>query len=357
MRSNVAWSRRTSVLLLAVVLTGAAFTPSAAARSRHTSSTAMASTASMHRHLLRIGNAGYAMRDRHMALTMHAQFRRLRHAPYVLGSGRYVFAAALTQNSQQLGTLRDEATGETSTVGPPPGCAGPTGPLPTGPELMGGPWLLVDCSDTQINKIELYNLANATWTSVTPAASVQTYCASASMSQCTPVAVGADWIEFDETCYHCGDTYVFQNIRTGEVVHGSNSTNYVNDLNSPSLTKPVCRPLRVPRAGSLVFDGPFAISVGRDSDLLERCGKTWRQRIGPVALPTEDPHAIVWQAEGDSSRSSDQLFGIRLPSLRRFVLDLPAAAGSTTQVLLTGHGLFVVAGDSDRLWMSDGPGI
>jgi hypothetical protein len=284
---------------------------------------------------------------------LYPHFRRLGRAAYVLGSGRHVFWAALVDDSSRLGTLLDEATGRSSVLAPPPGCAGPTGPLPVGPELMGGPWLLVDCADAQSDEVELYDLAARKWTAVTPNATVLQFCDAAPMSTCLPVAVGADWIEFDETCYHCGNTYVFQDVHTGARRQEPSTPDSILNLNSPSLTEPVCAPLRVPRTGSLIFDGLFAVAEEHRGDVLERCGTTLAESIGPVLLAAvDDPHAIAWQSESDATRNVDRVQGVFLPTLRRFVLMIPRVVGPIGQMLLTASGLFVLAGTSDELWTS-----
>jgi hypothetical protein len=172
-------------------------------------------------------------------------------AAYVLADGSYSFAASQNQASGTLGTLRNDQTGASTTVSAPPGCTGPTGLLPTGQQLIGGPWLAVDCSDAHSSVVDLYSLADGTWRAVTPASSVQQYCGqNAAMSSCLPVAVGSDWIEFDETCYHCGDTYVFQNIQTGQTTAGSFAAPPGTTSTSSTVAGPPPQPTSVLPASS-----------------------------------------------------------------------------------------------------------
>lgn len=137
------------------------------------------------------------------SLVIHPAFHRLGSAAYVLSTGRYVFAATLNASSP-LGSLIDEQTGKRTQLSAPADCD-----FPTGPEVLGGPWLLVSCSNAQSLKMELYGLSSGRWITVIPASSIQQFCQAAGMSTCDPVGVGTDWIEFDETCYHCVHTYVF----------------------------------------------------------------------------------------------------------------------------------------------------
>jgi hypothetical protein len=103
-------------------------------------------------------------------------------------------------------------------------------------------------------------------------------------------AAGRYWLQFQQvTCpngdYHsCAATNVFQSIQTGEVRQDPSGPGKVVDLDAPSLTRMVCRPLSATGAGSLIFYGTFALSRVNDGldDLtyLERCGTRLHRRVG-----------------------------------------------------------------------------
>lgn len=79
-------------------------------------------------------------------------------------------------------------------------------------------------------------------------------------------AVGTQWIEFRFGCgYHSGTvTDALQEIRTGEVIVAAagpdGGGSMIVDLNSPTGTRDLCRPLQVPTYGRIVPDGRFAVA-------------------------------------------------------------------------------------------------
>lgn len=297
---------------------------------------------------------------RHPAATtvkLQLAFHRLGSGAYVLTTGRFVFVASLYPSTQTLGMLIDEQTSTNTPVSPPPGCAGSTGPLPTGPAILGGPWLLVNCTTAQSSWVELYRLASGTWTTVAPDPGIEQFCRGAGMTTCAPVAVGANWIEFDETCYHCAVTTVFQDLHTGVLRGDPRDTTTIVDLNSAALAKPVCRPLRVPAPApgrSLFFDGPFAIAEDAVHAVLERCGTHLHQRIGVVGAQPGNLRAIAWLSGNSHLTGTHDLSGRFLPTLRPFVISLPALIGYPNEVVLSTRRVYVV-NNNNHVWVAASP--
>jgi hypothetical protein len=224
------------------------------------------------------------------------------------------------------------------------------------------------------SEVELYSLADGTRQTVTPSPGVPPQC-----SQHYPPgpcavadAVGADWIRWDASCYHCATTSYFQNIQTGELRDDpTNATTYA-DLDSPTLAHTTCpgvqlmpglRPLDAgPAWGPLTPLGQFAlVSGGRVNVYLERCGtRMQRQLIDDNSASTIvawNAGAVVWQAD------TSQLNGLFLPSLQTFTIPLPSAivkppgapVNAPAGFVLTSDALYVNDGWYGRLWRTASP--
>lgn len=233
---------------------------------------------------------------------------------------------------------------------------------------LGPPWVLMGCPLTSNPfgpfDVELYSLPDGTRQTVTPSTGVP-YCSSSPppMTGCASAdAVGADWIRWDVACsVHCGDTYLFQNIRTGELRDDPTNARTFADLNSPALARRTCPGVRLIRYfdygvgwGSLSPYGQFALATsGPDGGVfLERCGTSKRRLLldGITAFSdamASNARAIVSQAH------PSHLSGLFLPSLQRFTIPLPAAilkprgAPENTPVsalVLTSRALYVEDG-------------
>ena len=113
---------------------------------------------------------------------------------------------------------------------------------------LGAPWVLMSCPQTAnpYAHLELYSLADRTSQTVTPNPNLP-HCVSP-VSPCPePDAVGAYWIRWHATCYHCVDTYFFQNIQTGELRDDPTNATTFADLNSPALAHKTCPGVRLMR--------------------------------------------------------------------------------------------------------------
>ena len=137
-------------------------------------------------------------------------FRMVGFAP-ASTNGRYTFvygAAGSVPNGDQGGTVINEKTGKANTVAPPPDC----GMSWTGP-VSGGSSVLFGCS-----QLEIYTLPNGPWRSLPLNQTVTNQCAAQlSPGGCQLTAVGNAWVEYTDRCYHCGTSYLFENLTTGAV--------------------------------------------------------------------------------------------------------------------------------------------
>ena len=241
---------------------------------------------------------------------------------------------------------------------------------------LGAPWVLMSCPQTSnpYAHLELYSLADGTRQTVTPNPNLP-QCVSP-VSPCPePDAVGADWIRWDATCYHCADTYLFQNVQTGEVRDDPTNATTFADLNSPALAHKACPGVRLMRLfegysspwGSLTSYGQFALVIGTVNQLygaafLERCGTRMRRllvsgtTIGGSPPLASNARAIVWRT------APSRLDGLFLPSLQTFTIPLPSAMvpaqGDITDVALTSGALYVVEYGSvagQTLWRTASP--
>jgi hypothetical protein len=249
-------------------------------------------------------------------------------------------------------------------------------------EGLGPPWILMACppasnSDGPPLDVELYSLTDGTRQTITPNPGVpDPDCSSpppSLMSPCAgPDAVGADWLRWDTSCsVHCGNTYSFQNIQTGELRHDpTNATTFV-DLNSPALARKTCpgvqlipdpQPYGGAGWGSITFYGQFALATGRYNNVfLERCGTRMRRLLantGYGGAVGSDASAIVWQ-------TARHLTGLFLPSLQRFTIPLPPAILRSPAlprsdlpvkaIVLTPEALYVEDGYYGRFWRTVSP--
>ena len=229
--------------------------------------------------------------------------------------------------------LSNDRTGTTTALAPQ--CDG---------DGLGSPWVLMSCPQTSDPygpyDVELYSIADGTRQTVTPSRGVPlcpTPPPSAEDECASPDAVGAYWIRWDATCYHCADTYLFQNIQTGELRGDPTNATTFADLNSPALALKTCAGVRVMREfegysspwGPLIPYGQFALAFGTDGQgngaFLERCGTRMRRLLASGNTEFNGPplasnaRAIVWQA------APRRLSGLFLPSLQTFTLPLPSA--------------------------------
>jgi hypothetical protein len=250
-------------------------------------------------------------------------------------------------------------------------------------DVLGAPWVVLRCAANPYapHDFELYSLAHGTRQTFTPSPGVPQQCSSPPPDpndECAGLdGVGAYWIRWVGTCYHCADTYYFQNIQTGEFRDDPTNATTFADLNSPALAHKTCPGVRLMRLfegysnpwGSLTSYGQFALAIGTDSEgngaFLERCGTRMRRLLayGSSELEFSVPplasnsRAIVWQT------APGRLDGLFLPSLQTFTIPLPSAIVAAEgvgqgDIALTSGALYLVGYGSvagQTLWRTASP--
>ena len=294
------------------------------------------------------------------AARLHPTFRsvalgRLGSADEVWASGHYVLAHSSGSNAPltSAALVIDESTGK-RVLFSRPNCN------TWGPPLE-PPWLLLACP----GGAALFGLASGAWHNVALDAEVRAD---------IPLEVGADWLELGRPCQlhpNCTVAVGFQNLLTKEVVSVNDprlrdwrrgGTTAI-DLDSPSLTRPLCAPLRVPLnhdvehgrlPGELTFYGDYAIAESTAGDgttrrFLERCGTHLHMQVAPGTDEwAASARAIVWS----SYVGSGDLRGVMLPSLRRFEIQVPPAIGDGGWLALSARRLYVLG---NGLWAAPAP--
>jgi hypothetical protein len=289
--------------------------------------------------------------------------------PITAGAGSVTFWTSgnylLLQNTIQNGTSKgwsviNDQTGTTTSLDPQCNLEG-----------LGPPWVLMSCplasNPYGPGDVELYSLTDGTRQTVTPSPGLPPQCPQPDVeTECAGAgAVGGDWIRWDATCYHCADTYLFQNINTGELRDDPTNATTFADLNLPALAHSTCSGVRLMRNldsygmgwGSLTPDGQFALAIGTDNSVfLERCGTRMRRllangnTVASYALASNSS-AIVWQA------ATSQLNGLFLPSLQTFTIPLPSAIGLVGSLGLTSGALYVSGFENGVVWRSASPTV
>lgn len=328
-------------LLLAAVVCSAVSAPAAAARSHRSGGAAPASGVVLRSPFRPIGVASVSF---------------VTSGDYVLLSNAY-----LSGQDGDWTVINDRLD---TTTGLDPQC-GVTGLDP--------PWALLSCASPSdpsgAYDVELYSLTDRTEQTVTPSPGLPPQCTGQSdlESECARAdRVGAYWIKWDTSCYHCAVTSYFQNIQTGELRGDPTNATTVADLNSPTLADQTCPGVRLsfhPHSptpwDSLSYDGQFALVSDYANVFLERCGTHMRRLlVNGSSVLASNTGAIVWQTV------TSRLTGLLLPSLQRFTIPLPSAIvrppGSTgdTPVLglgLTSNGLYVRDEWNGTVWRTASP--
>jgi hypothetical protein len=280
--------------------------------------------------LLVVPSAGLAShRSAGHQIVVHPRFRVVGHDGEAT-NGAYT----IVWNGRRgvVGTLVDERSGQRVLVRLPGYCRAPVDSQP----YLGGSWLLVDCTKARMG---LYSLAHRWWRSV----AVKGPCRGFNPGRCGPVAVGTDWIEYDdERNINLGDKFVFQNVVTGAIRRDPTNARTRADLDSPRLAQRVCAPLRVPSNGTVEFQGRFALAINYQANVfLEECGTRLHVSLGSAL----DNQAIAPAAVIYGTGLRGVLSGIFLPSLQRFAVTPPAVSGPLIRVDLSISHIYVDATD------------
>jgi hypothetical protein len=184
------------------------------------------------------------------------------------------------------------------------------------------------------------------------------------------VAIGSRWFEVViEPHQSCGDgehnscgptTFAFYNIRTGANKIPVVSASQAVDLNSSTLTRRLCSPLRQPPMYSptvfagypLMFDGSFAVAQELSGIYVEKCGSDLDL---PLALSPYEGFVLEnSRAVGFCSSATAPTNGFLLPSLKRFTLRWRLPNGEEGCPLLgSRHGYAM--GTTASLWAAPLP--
>jgi hypothetical protein len=302
-------------------------------------------------------------------VVLGSSFRPTKGVNGVVASGDYVLLSTTVTNGVETTgwVVINRRLGTTTALDPQCELVG-----------LGPPWVLMSCPSAANPSgpfdVELYSLADGTRQTVTPSPGLPPPCSTVGdlETECAVAsAVGAFWIRWDASCYHCAVTSFFQNIQTGELRGDPTNATTFADLNSPDLAHRTCPGVRLLRDrysigkswGSLTPYGQFALAIGTGSAFLERCGTHMRRLLvnGSTEVSralASNSTAIVWQAV------TSHLSGLFLPSLQTFTIPLPSAivkpagAPEDTPVLaleLTSDALYVEDGQNGTIWRTAGP--
>jgi len=256
--------------------------------------------------------------------------------------GRYVLIQFEQANAA---VLIDDQTGQEAALSAP-FLLGPTGNQTNcSIDGIGLPWVFADCAD---GRTALYSISRHSWR-VVPAPTGYFGGPPVADHQSAVGRDGIEWFRFIHEGPCCNTvSFYYQDIATGQVRADPTTPTMFPDLDSPSLARAVCSPLRVPSSyddhihglGSLMpvahgfvmarsqlaakpnpnfSDAPSGVDV-----FLERCGSRLHRAIleasGPsVGYPAANAHTVIWPTPGRQS----QLTGLFLPGLQRFVIQTP----------------------------------
>lgn len=188
-------------------------------------------------------------------VALHLRFRLLARGVSALSvSGPYVGFTQTTstrQRTRERFVLLDDRTGKRIVTPPNCDCG-----------VVGVPWVAFDCASA-IKRFQLYNIQTRKW---------QRFACDASCRQVYYLiditAVGARWLALsvaphqpcgDGVHYSCGPTTnIFYNIATGKPRSPRMDRTTIVDLNSATLTRPICRPLQLPAAEESLFPPALA---------------------------------------------------------------------------------------------------
>jgi hypothetical protein len=272
---------------------------------------------------------------------LHVAYRQIGWAP-VSTDGNYTFVpgpSGIVANGTQGGTVINETTGAKVTVPPPPDCGSWSGPV------AGGSSVVYECQQSVGNDVlSVYSLPNGPWGSLPINSTIANICAAQpGPGGCYLNAAGSDWVDWANDCYHCGTSYLFENLATGAMGPTTSSLTAdggteIVDLSRASLYRAVCRPLAAPTDGQFVFAGSFALD-DQSQVYLERCGRNLHELLGAGSQAVAGTTGIAMWSEYVGRQV--RLDGIFLPSRQRFSVNAPPRASSVTQIALSATHLYI----------------
>lgn len=310
--------------------------------------------------------------------------------PYLDGSGRYVGYTAVRPRAVEQFVVLDDLAGKRIVT--PRGCAAP---------IWWRDWLL--CQRHPAGPYSLYNIRTrqlrklpqgcggdgfltASWIVCipNPAPLYELYNVRTRKLRRLPcdglcqqdyylqnlIAVGSKWFEVEiEPHDSCGDgihndcgptTSAFYNTHTGKQGVPVVSSSETIDLNSVTLRRKLCPPLREPPgysptdpiAYTLTFDGSFAVAQQTAGIYLERCGSDLRLAL--VTAPYEGALILLPRAAAFCAGATEE--GFFLPSDQPFTIGAAAVtSGSLTDCPVLGPRHAYAVDAQGQLWAAPLP--
>ncbi|HET9102419.1 MAG TPA: hypothetical protein VFN55_03630 [Solirubrobacteraceae bacterium] len=293
---------------------------------------------------------------------LHLKFRRIATQVYssVQASGDYLgYPPSFPRSSAASPfVLVNDRTGKQIKLQP---CRGRG--IEPGPGILHYPWVGFDCGGAKPYRI--YNIVTHKWHSLgCNACKRHPYLVDMT-------AIGADWVGLSVAPHQaCGDgihgtcgptTYLYENVVTGASRTPRLRAGSVVDLDSPSLTSRLCKPLQVPQGtggfpNPFTFFGRYTLAFSRSGIYVERCGS--RLHL-PLIVGSNDftsfgnTKAVGACNRRTSTGAAPTLQGVFLPSLRRYQVDMPSNIGCPQSIALGPHHIAVTSGLS--LWVAAFP--
>jgi hypothetical protein len=256
-------------------------------------------------------------------VTLHLRFVRSPGvgAPVAVRGHYALFRTARTPGVGYL--LFDDRTGRSRRLFG--GCGDP---------LLGPPWVLYDCGAGSA----LYDITTRKYRTL--------HCGLAcdSVGDTQADGIGSHWIVYNENahCNHdCQPLVDFVRVPSGTERGATLSRWQYIDLNSLSLVRRICSPLRPTATGLWAFYGRVGLTSDASGLLVQPCGSRRQTRVFPnptgrVVGPFGTATAIIACDE-----ATNRFAGLFLPSLRRFAFSLPASISAGCFVQLGAGDLFV----------------
>jgi hypothetical protein len=242
--------------------------------------------------------------------------------------------------------------------------------------VFGAQWIAFDCSHNPKRPFQLYNVQTRQWRRLRCDRACKRY-----YNYLGIAGVGAKWLVAEvaphQSCgpndYHndCGPAiYLYYNIATGRRGFPHPGANDILNLDSPTITSPVCSPVSLPPGSPLVppalgFDRGFAFVQSQNGIYVQRCGSS-RQTYLTNAYNTSpfwggpgthaffaNQHAAGFGCAHDEGQTlAFDFSGIFLPSLTPFTATLPKYSFCA---MLGPHHLYILSGPTDQLMAATFP--
>lgn len=295
-------------------------------------------------------------------------------------SGPYVLLSP--QDDPDTGTLINDRTGAETLLSPISQrvCDGPPTNGTVAPGSLGESLVVFTCRGSTPVPAEflgstpkVYSIQTGNWTTVNYAAESSAWCGPLNSCLLYPSQAGANWLAYignDECEAHCYPLPPppFQNVYTSQLASPHTNASTLVDLDSPSLTRRICRPLNYPSSllaaayGDVSYDsvfyGRFGVFRGpHATTYLQRCGSKSHMRL-PETPEAGNSTSLLWQNYQDAPRNGypRSLAGVFLPSEKPFQIPVPISFRKIGLELtvLSQHTLYVETNHGD-VWAAPAP--